>query len=61
MIFSLGKFGALDLTDVSAFAELPGGKVLSGAETGNFLMWDGEFVQFEVIRKNNSSCHNGRI
>eukprot|EP01083_Nonionella_stella_P033452 91592_1 len=57
----IGKFGALDLTDVSAYAELPGGKVISGTETGNLLMWDGEFVQFEMIRKNNDSCHDGMI
>jgi len=47
---SIGKFGQVELSDISSFVELPDGKVLSGAESGNMLMWDGNLIQFQVCR-----------
>ena len=41
----IGKFGNVELSDVAAFVELPDGKVLSGAETGELLMWDGGLIK----------------
>jgi len=47
---AIGKFGQVELSDISAFVELPDGKVLSGTEAGNLLMWDGNFIQYTVMR-----------
>jgi len=43
-----------------AYVELPDGKVLSGAEWGNLLLWDGGFIKLEFSRKGKKSCHNVR-
>ena len=37
--------------------ELPDGKVLSGTEWGNLLLWDGGFIKVEISRKNMKFCH----
>lgn len=64
----IGKFGNVELSDISAFVELPDGKVLSGTEHGNLLMWDGNFIQFTVVRagagggaSERRACHEGMI
>lgn len=57
----LGKFGATELTDINAFAQLPDGKVLSSTETGNLLLWDGGIIKFELSAKGKKPCHIGRI
>ena len=57
----IGKFGAIELSDISAFAQLPDGKVLSSTETGNLLMWDGGMIKCEISMKNKKPCHQGRI
>ena len=56
----LGKFGQIEISDISAYVELPDGKVLSGTEWGNFLLWDGGFVKVEIGKKGKKSCHNVR-
>jgi hypothetical protein len=33
---------------VAAFVELPDGKVLSGTETGELLMWDGGLIKVAI-------------
>ena len=38
--------------------ELPDGKVLSGTEWGNLLLWDGGFIKVEISRKNKKFCHH---
>ena len=65
---SIGKFGNVELSDISAFVELPDGKVLSGTESGSLLMWDGNFIQFTVMRAGPTGavserrpCHQGMI
>ena len=40
-----------------AYVELPDGKVLSGTEWGNLLLWDGGFIKVEISRKNMKFCH----
>ena len=57
----IGKFGSVELSDVSAYAELPDGKVLSGSEEGTLLLWDGNFIKFEIRRPGNKLCHDGEI
>ena len=52
----------MDLSDVDDFAELPDGKVLSGSESGNLLLWDGMFIKFEVrVNPEGGLAHNGKI
>ncbi len=57
----LGKFGRIEISDISAYVELPDGKVLSGTEWGNFLLWDGGFIKVELSKKGKKLCHNVRI
>lgn len=57
----LGKFGKSELTDISGFLELPDGKVLSGTERGNLLLWDAYFIKREISRRGQSPCHDGAI
>ena len=57
----LGKFGRTEITDIEGYVELPDGKVLSGAEWGNMLLWEGGLIKVEIIRKGKKSCHNGPI
>ncbi|KAJ3128012.1 Cilia- and flagella-associated protein 44 [Nowakowskiella sp. JEL0407] len=57
----IGKFGTSELTDISAFVQLPDGKVLSSTETGNLLLWDGGMIKCEIAGKGKKPCHQGRI
>lgn len=57
----LGKFGKTEISDIEGYAELPDGKVLSGSEWGNMLLWDGGLIQTEICRKKNKSCHVNSI
>ncbi len=43
-----------------AYVELPDGKVLSGSEWGNMLLWDGGFIKVELAKKGKKFCHNVR-
>ena len=57
----LGKFGQIDLSDISAFVEFPDGKVLSGTEYGTFLLWEGIFIKGNIMMSETQKCHNGLI
>lgn len=57
----IGKFGNVDLTDISAFVELSNGKVVSGAESGFLHLWDGNFIQFEIANKEGNAPHEGMV
>jgi len=52
---AIGKFGRVDLSDITAFAELPDGKVLSGSETGELMLWEGNFIKCLIARPHASS------
>ena len=54
----LGKFGRVEISDISAYVELPDGKVLSGTEWGNLLLWDGGFIKVEICKKGKKLCHH---
>jgi cilia- and flagella-associated protein 44 len=41
---SLGKFGRHEISDVDAFVVLSDGKVLSGSDSGNLLLWEGDLI-----------------
>lgn len=58
---AIGKFGAVELSDVGAFVEMPDGKVLSGTETGDLLMWDGGLIKVVLNRTNKRPCHDGQV
>ncbi|KAI6651040.1 Cilia- and flagella-associated protein 44 isoform X3 [Oopsacas minuta] len=53
----IGKFGKKEISDVSGYAEFLDGKVLSGTEWGNLLLWEGDLVKVELCRKNQKPCH----
>lgn len=57
----IGRFGKTEISDIEGYAELPDGKVLSGSEWGNMLLWDGGLIQTEICRKKGKSCHQGSI
>lgn len=46
----IGKFGRVDLSDITAFAELPDGKVVSGCEAGWLLLWEGGAIKTQIGR-----------
>ncbi|XP_034144335.1 cilia- and flagella-associated protein 44 isoform X2 [Esox lucius] len=57
----LGKFGKTALTDIESYVELPDGKVVSGSEWGNMLLWAGGLIKVEICRKGGRTCHAGPI
>jgi len=57
----LGKFGKTEITDIEGYVELPDGKVLSGSEWGNMLLWDGGLIKVQIGRKQKKPCHQGNI
>jgi WD40 repeat protein len=61
----IGKFGKIELSDVEDFAELPDGKVLSGTESGAMLLWEGNFIKYRLMRKNEDGTattpHKGAV
>ncbi|CAK8686101.1 unnamed protein product [Clavelina lepadiformis] len=57
----LGRFGKTSLSDIEGYIQLPDGKVLSGSDWGNFLLWDGGLIKVEICRKNQKPCHVGSV
>jgi len=57
----IGKFGQLELSDVSAFAELVSGLVLCGTEYGTLLLWDGNLVKAHIVTGEGAPLHKGMI
>ena len=59
----IGKFGQLELSDVTGIAELPDGKVLCGSEYGTLILWDGNLVKAHLVldTAKKSPLHNGFV
>ncbi|KAM4046708.1 cilia- and flagella-associated protein 44 isoform 2-T2 [Anomaloglossus baeobatrachus] len=57
----LGRFGKTALTDIEGYVALPDGKVISGSEWGNMLLWEGGLIKVEICRKGRKPCHIGPI
>ena len=57
----IGKFGKVELSDISAFIELPDGKVVSGTESGSLLCWEGNFIKCRFTMVGGRSCHSGDV
>lgn len=57
------KFGQLELSDVSAIYELADGKVVSGTEQGNLIVWEGQFVKSHLMLdvEKQTPLHEGMI
>ncbi|KAK9532789.1 hypothetical protein VZT92_010157 [Zoarces viviparus] len=57
----MGHFGKTAETDIEGCMELPDGKVVSGSDWGNLLLWDGNGIKVEICRKEGRSCHAGMV
>mgnify|MGYP001188008898 CR=1 FL=1 len=57
----IGKFGKVEISDIAGFIEFPDGKVLSGTETGDMLIWTSGQIKVTVYRKGKKPCHDGMI
>ncbi|XP_036602238.1 cilia- and flagella-associated protein 44 [Trichosurus vulpecula] len=57
----LGRFGKTAVTDIEGYIELPDGKVLTGSEWGNLLLWEGGLIKVELCRHARRTCHIGPI
>ena len=54
----LGQFGKTSVSDIEGFVQLPDGKIVSGAEWGNILVWDGGLIKVEISREKGKPCHD---
>ncbi|CAM9115751.1 unnamed protein product [Ectocarpus fasciculatus] len=57
----IGKFGKVEMTDIDCFCHMPDGKVVSGAESGCLLIWEGQFIKCQVVRPGKTGCHDGPV
>ena len=57
----LGKYGKLELSDVTGFRELPDGKIVSGTEYGTMILWEGRNIKAHLVQndENLEPLHKG--
>ncbi|XP_053792410.1 cilia- and flagella-associated protein 44 isoform X1 [Vidua chalybeata] len=58
---TLGRFGKTAVSDIMGFVELPDGKVVSGTEWGNLLLWEGGLIKVELCQVGHKPCHEGPV
>uniref|UniRef100_H0ZT66 Cilia and flagella associated protein 44 n=1 Tax=Taeniopygia guttata TaxID=59729 RepID=H0ZT66_TAEGU len=58
---ALGRFGKTAVSDIIGFVELPDGKVVSGTEWGNVLLWEGGLIKVELCQVGHKPCHEGPV
>ncbi|XP_056341272.1 cilia- and flagella-associated protein 44 [Oenanthe melanoleuca] len=58
---ALGRFGKTAVSDILSFVELPDGKVVSGTEWGNLLLWEGGLIKVELCQVGRKPCHKGPV
>jgi WD40 repeat protein len=58
---AIGKFGKIELSDITSFCDLPDGKVVSGTEFGSLLLWEGNFIKCRFVLSTGLPCHEGEI
>ena len=56
-----GKFGSVELSDITGFYIFPDGKVLSGSENGRLLLWEGNLIKAVLGVSEQEPCHKGLI
>jgi WD40 repeat protein len=56
-----GKFGSVELSDITGFYILPDGKVVSGSENGRLLLWEGNLIKAVLCISEEKGCHEGVI
>jgi WD40 repeat protein len=56
-----GKFGSVELSDITGFYVFPDGKVLSGSDAGQLLLWEGNLVKAVLNIDEETPCHRGNI
>lgn len=56
-----GKFGSVELSDITGFYIFPDGKVLSGSENGRLLLWEGNLIKAVLGVSEQVPCHKGLI
>lgn len=56
-----GRFGKTEISDIVGLYPMKDGKVVSGSEWGNILVWDEGLITKEVTRKDNKTCHGAAI
>ncbi|XP_061603630.1 cilia- and flagella-associated protein 44-like [Phyllopteryx taeniolatus] len=57
----IGHFGKTAATDIEGYIELPDGKVVSGSNWGNLLLWNGNSIKVELCSKGGQCCHAGVV
>ncbi|KAL0207178.1 hypothetical protein P9112_011806 [Eukaryota sp. TZLM1-RC] len=57
----LGRFGAVELSDIYGFVQFPDGKVLCGSESGNLFLWEGALIKAVIKPNSSSNCHEGNV
>ncbi|XP_009865400.1 PREDICTED: WD repeat-containing protein 52, partial [Apaloderma vittatum] len=58
---ALRRFGKTAMTDIIGHVELPDGKVISGTEWGNLLLWEGGLIKVELCRAGKKPCHSATV
>jgi len=58
---AIGKFGKVDISDITGYLEFPDGKVLSGSEQGNLLLWENNLIKVLIKQEEDQPCHDGSI
>ncbi|XP_011056677.1 PREDICTED: cilia- and flagella-associated protein 44, partial [Acromyrmex echinatior] len=53
----IGKFGQTEISDIVGVYIMPDGKIVSGCEWGNILLWEESLITLEICRKNQQPCH----
>ncbi|XP_032671308.1 cilia- and flagella-associated protein 44 isoform X3 [Odontomachus brunneus] len=52
-----GRFGQTEISDIIGVYIMPDGKVVSGCEWGNILLWEEGLISLEICRKHRQPCH----
>ncbi|XP_036151277.1 cilia- and flagella-associated protein 44 [Monomorium pharaonis] len=53
----IGRFRQTEISDIVGVYIMPDGKIVSGCEWGNILLWEEGLITFEICRKNRQPCH----
>ncbi|XP_059473407.1 cilia- and flagella-associated protein 44 isoform X2 [Neocloeon triangulifer] len=59
--FEIGKFGSCEMSNTVGFEFLDDGKVASGCQWGNILVWANNELSFEVTTRRPVTCHQGPV